>query len=316
MIVTTIVPTYNRADSLRRLLASLRSVECPPDVRLEVLVINNGSSDGTSVLLAREQERVLKFSLKAVEESRRGKAAALNRGLAESSGQIVALLDDDVVVHPDWLAAHFRAHRGTRFAAVQGRVLPGWHLAGAQGAHPGRLHEHNVLVIDYGDEFREIRGFVGTNVSFKREVFETTGFFDVRLGPGAAGYSEDTEYARRVRGAGFKIGYAPDAIAYHELNRGRYGRGYNRRAEYRKGLSRAIYRRDSIAGRVVPSLIGNCMRYGVYRLTGNAEKAYRAEGRIMKIWGYLVGTFQRGKAGAAYCFWLQCAAGACVLELI
>jgi hypothetical protein len=49
------------------------------------------------------------------------------------------------------------------------------------------------------------------------------GFFDSRLGPGAAGFSEDTEYSIRIRNAGFKIGYTPGAIVYHELNPKRYG---------------------------------------------------------------------------------------------
>jgi GT2 family glycosyltransferase len=316
MEVAAIIPTHNRAPSLRRLLASLRAIECPADIRLEIIVVDNGCTDETADLLRGEQALAGRFSLKILEEARKGKAAALNRGLAASSGHMLALLDDDVVVHPRWLTEHVRAHHETGFDAVQGRVLPAWHLEGGGSADLRGLHEHNVLVIDYGEQFRAIRGFAGTNVSFKREVFETAGLFDVRLGPGAAGYSEDTEYSRRVRHAGFKIGYAPGAIVYHELNRGRYGRQYNRLAEYRKGLSRAVYRRDSIAGRVVPSLIGHCMRYGLYRLTGKTEKAYKTEGRIMKCWGYLVGTLSRGKSGAACCVWLHGAAGAWLLNLV
>jgi GT2 family glycosyltransferase len=65
-------------------------------------------------------------------------------------------------------------------------------------------------------------------MSFKRAVFGKIGFFDHRLGPGAAGFSEDTEYSIRIRKAGFKIGYTPHAIVYHELNPSRYGRVYNR----------------------------------------------------------------------------------------
>jgi hypothetical protein len=59
--------------------------------------------------------------------------------------------------------------------------------------------------------------------------------------------------------------------------------------EYRKGLSRSIYRHDSIAFRVMPNLLANCLRYGLYRLLGRSQKAYKTEGRIMKCWGYLIG---------------------------
>ena len=126
-------------------------------------------------------------------------------------------------------------------------------------------------------------------MSFKRDVFEKVGLFDPRLGPGAVGFSEDTEYSIRIRKAGFKIGYSPGAIVFHELNPERYGRAYNRRVEYRKGVSRSLYRQDSIWFKVIPDLVANCLRYGIYRLLGNTQKAYKTEGRILKCWGYLSG---------------------------
>jgi GT2 family glycosyltransferase len=295
MLISVIIPTYNRARSVLNLLASLRRIDCAGSVALEVIVVENGCTDGTAELLVREQEQALPFALRVLKEPQRGKAAAVNRGLAEAGGEILSLLDDDVVVHPAWLTEHARAHREAGFDAVQGRVLPGWDVADGLAADPAKLHEYNILVVDYGEQAREIRGFAGTNVSFKREVFQKCGFFDVRLGPGAAGFSEDTEYSRRVRAAGFHIGYMPTAIAYHELNPERYGRAYNRAVEYRKGLSRAMYRREPIFLKVVPRLLAGCIVLGVYRIQGKMDKVYKAEGRIMKSWGYLVGKL--GRAG-------------------
>jgi GT2 family glycosyltransferase len=126
-------------------------------------------------------------------------------------------------------------------------------------------------------------------MSFKREVLDRVGFFDTRLGPGAAGFSEDTEYSTRIRRAGFKIGYTPQAVVYHELNPARYGRNYNRTVQYRKGLSRSLYRRDSLLFDVLPNLFANCIRFGLYGVLGKRQKAYKTEGRIMKYWGYLTG---------------------------
>jgi GT2 family glycosyltransferase len=130
-------------------------------------------------------------------------------------------------------------------------------------------------------------------MSFNRAVFEKVGFFDPRLGPGASGFSEDTEFSMRIRKAGFKIGYTPRAVVYHELNPARYGRAYNRDVEYRKGVSRSIYRHDSILFRVFPDLVTNCLRYGIYRILRLSQKAYKTEGRIMKCWGYLSGKLQQ-----------------------
>jgi len=56
----------------------------------------------------------------------------------------------------------------------------------------------------------------------KREVIKQVGLFYPRLGPGALGFSEDTEYSMRIRKAGFSIGYAPDAVVFHELRPERY----------------------------------------------------------------------------------------------
>ncbi len=288
MWLSVIIPTRNRAGSLKRLLESLESLDCPDSLQVEVLVVDNGSSDETGGLLLQEQAKRREFSLRVLQEKQRGKASALNLALASVKGNLILIVDDDVIVHPQWLVKHLECYRTTTFDAIQGRVLPGVDPDG-KPADPKRLREYNIPLIDYGEEVREIRGLTGTNMSFKREVYETVGHFDTRLGPGASGFSEDTEYSIRIRKAGFKIGYTPHAVVYHELNPERYGREYNRTTQLRKGISRSIYRRDSIAFNVLPNLIANCLRFGFYKLVGKSQKAYKTEGRIMKYWGYLVG---------------------------
>lgn len=296
MRLSVIVPTYNRVRSLERLLQSLDLVDCRESLETEILVVNNDSSDGTADLLCAELSKPRTFSLQVLEEKKKGKANALNLGLASAKGDILLAIDDDIVVHPQVLRKHLECYRATHFDAVQGRILPGLDPQG-KPADPSRLREYNIPLIDYGGEYREIRGLTGTNMSFKREVFEKVGFFDPRLGPGAAGFSEDTEYSTRIRKAGFKIGYTPRAIVYHELNPRRYGTAYNRAAEYKKGISRSIYRHDSILFRVIPDLLVNCFRYGVYNALGLTQKVYKTEGRIMKSWGYLAGkSRQRGSS--------------------
>ena len=287
-----IVATLNRAGSLKRLLMSLDSMEIPDAMQVEAVIIDNGSTDETSSLLRNEQAKYRKFSLKVLQERQRGKARAVNLGLRHAQGRLILFVDDDVVVDRAWLTGHCECHVKSPFDAVQGRVLPGADPEGRL-AVAGLVREYNIPIIDYGDEIREIRGSTGTNMSLKRAVFEKIGYFDVRLGPGAAGFSEDTEYSMRIRKAGFKIGYAPHAIVHHELNADRYGTTYNRMAQYRKGLSRSIYRRDSIVLNVLPNLFANCVRWALYRLLGRRRKAYKTEGRIVKYWGYLVGRLLR-----------------------
>jgi glycosyltransferase involved in cell wall biosynthesis len=295
MLVTVLVPTRNRLRSLKNLLESFELAICPEGSEVEIIIIDNASDDGTALMLSREAQKNRRFPLKVLQEKKKGKANALNLGLSTSRGNVLLIVDDDVVVGVQIFAEHVRAYLAGSFDAVQGRILPGRDPLG-QAADPHSIREYNIPHIDYGDQMREIRGLTGTNMSFKREVFEKVGFFDSRLGPGAAGFSEDTEYSIRIRKAGFKVGYTPNAVVYHELDPNRYGRRYNRMVEYRKGLSRSLYRRDSIVFNVLPNLVANCMRYGLYRLLGKTQKAYKTEGRIMKCWGYLAGK-ARGVAG-------------------
>jgi glycosyltransferase involved in cell wall biosynthesis len=292
---SVIIPTHNRCASLHRLLESIADARIPPATEVEVLVVDNGSEDGTATMLAAQAGRLSNVCFTTLAEVRKGKASALNRGLAAARGDFILVLDDDVTVDADLFLRQLEAYQIQSFDAVQGRVLPGLDAQG-NPADPARLREYNIPLIDYGDDFREIRGLTGTNMSFKRQVFETIGGFDPRLGPGAAGFSEDTEYSRRIRKAGFKIGYTPYAVVRHELDPGRYGRAYNRTVEYRKGLSRSIYRNDSIAFRVLPDLIAHCLRFVLYYLLGKRQKIYRTEGRICKCWGYLSGKVRRASS--------------------
>ncbi len=297
MQLSVIIPTRNRRASLKALLRSLEETRLGGSARLEICVVDNGSTDDTESMLDEEISIARRYPLFVVREERRGKARALNLGLEKVRGEFVVIFDDDVVVRPDCIAKHLEAYQHKGFAVIQGRVLPGKDPEG-QGIDPSRAREYNIPIRDLGSEFREIRGVIGTNVSFRREVFEHVGLFDVRLGPGAAGFSEDSEFSIRLRRAGFKIGYTPHAIVYHELNPARYGRGYQRDTQFRKGLSRSIYRQDSVLFRVVPNLLVNCLRWSGYRLIGASQKAYKTEGRIWKCLGYIAGKYRhlsRGK---------------------
>jgi len=267
-------------------------MEIPDSVQVELIVVDNGSIDGTAEMLRQKGFRPANVSFAALTERRPGKASALNRGLACATGDFFLVLDDDVVIDPDLVVRHLEGYSSMPFDALQGRILPGVDSEG-RPADPLHLQEYNIPLVDYGCDYRKIRGLTGTNMSFKREVLAKVGCFDPRLGPGASGFSEDTEFSRRIRKAGFTIGYTPHAIVYHELDPRRYGRGYNRMVEYRKGMSRSIYRRDPILFRVIPDLLANCVRYGFYNLFGLSQKVYKTEGRIMKSWGYLAGKFRR-----------------------
>jgi len=283
--LTIIIPTRNRLPSLGRLFASLKLSLGRITASCEIFVVNNGDVQNTSKISELAKGADLEI---AVLGPTPGKSWGLNEGLKRATGRIICPLDDDVIVAPDWAERLLEAHRSTGFDAIQGKILPGVDPEG-KAADPTKLREYNIPHIDYGEEVREIRGLTGTNGSFKREVFERVGYYDTRLGPGGSGFSEDTEYSMRIRKAGFKIGYTPRAVVYHELDPARYGLAVKREVQYRKGLSRSVYRRDSVVFHVLPNLFAHCIRWVIYKTLRKTQKAYKTEGRILKCWGYIVG---------------------------
>jgi len=290
--ISVIIPTRNRAQSLAALLESLALAECPDGAAIEIVIVDNGSTDGTAVMLQQQMAAPKRYPLRVLSQPQPGKSNALNLALANCDGDLLMVFDDDVTVEPRCLVQLVDGYRERKFAAMQGRILPGKDPDG-RSAELGRLRDYNIPLIDYGDEILEIRGLTGTNMSFRREILNAVGYFDARLGPGAAGFSEDTEFSMRIRKAGFKIGYTPHAVVYHELNPNRYGRAYNRDVEYRKGMSRSLYRRDSMMFNVVPNLFANCLRLALYRTLGKPQKAYKTEGRLFKCLGYVAGKLRR-----------------------
>ena len=287
--VSVVVPTRNRRDSLARLLSSLRQTRGLGKIALEVIVVDNGSTDGTADYLG--EARAEWPVLRAISEERTGKNFALNNGIGEARGEILCLMDDDIVLDPGWLEALVEDYATTRYDALQPRVLPGRDPSG-KSAEAGRLYEYNIPVVDYGDSVRDLGGLTGVIMSLRRHVIEKAGSFDERLP--ALGYHGDTDLSRRIREAGFSIGYTPHVVAFHELNPNRYGIRHARLFEYRKGLSRSLYANDAILFRVIPNLLASVLRYIYYRVLCNERKIYKTEMRMMKYWGYLVGRLQRG----------------------
>jgi GT2 family glycosyltransferase len=290
--ISIIVATYNRAKSLARFLASLDSLEGIDSTRLEVLIVDNDSSDSTPNLLKAEQSKPRKFSLRTLRETQRGRSSALNKGLKVCRGEIICLTDDDVVLDRGWIGALLDSYRSSGFDALQGRVLPGVDPWGMP-ADPKRIYYYNIPVVDRGERIREINALVGAHMTFRRKVFEKVGLLDAGLGVGASGFGEDNEFSRRARAAGFKIGYTPHAVVYHELDPNRYGSKYNRGVRYRMGVSESLYQRQSLLGNVIPKVFKYSLRWMFYRMSFQRRRAYKAEGRLMKSWGYLIGRLKQ-----------------------
>ncbi len=216
--VSVVVPTFDRRPSLRRLLDSLAAQTASP-AGFEVVVVDDGSSDGTAEFLAAFADAAA-FRLKVVWQMGSGAAAARNRGILNAAGRIVLFLDDDMVAAPDLIAQHIAFHdrwNGLGHACLgfmdwqrdrnNGPLTEYVRAAGNQ-----YLNWDRVCIGDPDDAGWE--AFWTGNLSLKRELLLGYGLFDERMSRGALG--EDVDLGRRLEKAGLQLHFRAGALAYFQ----------------------------------------------------------------------------------------------------
>lgn len=202
--VSVVIPTYNRADLLGR---ALDSVLGQTFADYEVLVIDDGSTDGTAAAAARYAERDRRVQYLRQPENR-GVSAARNRGLCEARGEFVAFLDSDDEWMPDKLERQLAV-----MAAASDRV--GLVYTGVESVF-GDGSRRVDRASRRGDVYAEmLAGNVlhggGSNVLLRRAAAERTGFFDEGI-PAA----EDYDYWLRVT-RHFEVDLVADPLVrYHD----------------------------------------------------------------------------------------------------
>lgn len=244
MTWTVLICTRDRVDLLAETLASLKGL-VDPGVPYEVVVVDNGSRDGTraAVEAAAAESPV---PLRYVYEPRGGLSAARNAGIGAARGEAIAFTDDDVLVDPGWLAAFAGALAVRPVDFLGGRVLPRW-----GGPRPPWLPNGQtrgeiwgaIALFDYGDDARPLAKPLGANMAFRRAPLVRVGGFREDLGRDAASLKgqEVPELLQRLGAAGGRGGwYVPDAVVHHWIPPERLTKRYFRRWFYWKGVSRAV----------------------------------------------------------------------------
>jgi glycosyltransferase involved in cell wall biosynthesis len=222
MMITVIVCTYNRCASLSKALESLSASVVPDGVEWEILVVDNNSSDRTSAIVEDFCEKFPR-RFRYLFEPHQGKSHALNSGIRDARGEILAFVDDDVSVEPAWLHNLTSVLRGGAWVGSGGRILPPkffllprWLSLDPPYAMGGALCAH----FDLGDKELQLdRPPYGTNMAFNKEVFAKYGDFRIDMGPcpGSELRSEDTEFGSRLLAAEERLLYVPSAVVYHEV---------------------------------------------------------------------------------------------------
>lgn len=212
MLLSVVIPTYNRESILAKCIEALFKQTLPPD-RYEIIVVNDGSTDGTNhtVKMISSQTPV---EIRYLEQDHRGPAAARNLAIKNSSGQIILIIGDDIIATPNLLEEHMN-----------------WHL---------EFPEENIAVLGYVTWSEEMKKtpflewlersrfqfgyhliqndtasfwfFYTCNISIKKEFLINHGLFDEDF-PYAA--YEDTDLGYRLMQEGLQIKYNRNAVGHH-----------------------------------------------------------------------------------------------------
>lgn len=195
---SVVVCAYNAERTMDSCLASLKELNYP---NYEVIVVNDGSTDGTLEITQRYDY------VRLISQENKGLSVARNVGIAAATGEIVAFTDSDCMADPDWLTYLVAKFLSSGLAAVGGPNLspPEDCLVPACVAVSPGVPTH-VLVSDEVAEH-----IAGCNMAFRREVLQEIDGFDPQYR--AAG--DDVDICWRLQDKGYAIGFSPAAIVWH-----------------------------------------------------------------------------------------------------
>lgn len=229
MRISVVLCTYNRCKSLRVALNSATVLRLPDSADWEIIIVDNNSNDQTRQV-AEEFCKRYPTRFRYIFEPHQGKSYALNAGIREARGQIVAFMDDDVTVDPDWLQNLTCCLRDGHWAGAAGRIVPQWTCIPPHWLSEGSRYAAGPLVafnpkLEAG-ELHEPP--IGANMAFRREMFERHGGFRTDLGPcpGSEIRGEDSEFGARLLRCGEHLRYEPSAVVYHPVQQNRLNRKY------------------------------------------------------------------------------------------
>lgn len=236
---TVALCTHNHLDRLRRTLADLAAIT-PPRAHWELLIVDNGCTDGTTDLLASNQWARPAASVRVVREDKLGLSNARNRAIAEAAGDYIVFIDDDETPDANWLCAYERCIEREHPDALGGAI----DVLFIDGGRPAWLQDELLGFIgklSHGTEARILTSpstpIFGGNFGFRKGVFEHIGLFDPTLGRrgSANNGGEDTEIYRRLLAQGFKVCWMPDSVILHRIESGKLRRGYFLDLHFRQG---------------------------------------------------------------------------------
>lgn len=239
--LSLVIATYNRSEQLMITLGSVASQQCNCGA-WECVVVDNNSTDDTKRRVECFGAEHPELNIVYLFEQRQGLSYARNAGIAASKGDIVAFIDDDERIVPQFVESYitlFDSHpdamsAGGKIIADYPTGRPDWmsHITELPIANP----------MDFGERvipFPKSRIPGGGNMAMRRKVFDIVGMFDTSLGRTGKRLigGEESDLFERMAKYEMRCYYQPEAVMYHIIPEEKLTADYFERLSYNIGVS-------------------------------------------------------------------------------
>lgn len=289
--ISIIICTWNRCRLLAETLATLRSQRWNNDGAVEVLVVDNNSSDGTAAIIPALQADWPLGKLRYLHEPRQGKQFALNHAIRSASGNILAFTDDDVVLPENWLQTILRMSENTKWELIGGKTDLLW----PGGTPPPWFHPSMLAVVagvDLGDQRLSAPPAdyapAGTNLIARRSLFDRVGLFSE-----SHFRHMDYEFGIRARQAGAIVEYDPELVVHTQVPEEVLNKRYFLRWHFKLGIAQAMHSKDrSKKLFMVPrwiwgQVLKDSIRFTFQAVRGQTNEAFVVQVRATRLLGYI-----------------------------
>lgn len=244
-LLSIVIVTYNRAIFLGKVVNSLLTQSLSAE-KFEIIIVDNNSTDETHKVSNNLITQFQNYNIRYVLEIHQGISYARNRGIKEAKGRYIAFIDDDAKADSNWCERILATFRNPDISPdiIGGIILP-WFAYMDKPVWADNTFQHR----SWGAEPRLLNdnerktGFSGSNMAFKKEIFENYGVFSTKFGMKSdkIGLGEETDlFFRLSMKKDIKFWYDPKIIVYHLLTEKHFSIKFTFSRAYHSGKSNSI----------------------------------------------------------------------------